>query len=238
VSPWLTLPAGAMLGALFSVLIGLPTFRLRGPYFTIATIGVSEAVRVLASGVSFTGGSSGLRMPADSYDFVSNYVAIVVLAAAAVGVSWTIRGSSLGRALQAVRQDIDAAEALGIDSTRVKLRAHAISAAMVSAAGGLFAMNFQYIAPGSVFDFRLSLSIVLMPIVGGVGTIAGPILGAILFSYLQIKLLSTPALRDSYLFLYGGLLMLIMLFEPKGLVGLWMRLRKSLRRIPAAETPA
>jgi len=238
ISPWLTLPLGALLGALFSVLIGLPTFRLRGPYFTIATIGVSEAVRVLASGVSFTGGSSGLRMPADSYDFVSNYVAIVLLAAAAVGISWAIRGSSLGRALAAVRQDIDAAEALGIDSTRVKLRAHAISAAMVSVAGGLFAMNFQYIAPGSVFDFRLSLSIVLMPIVGGVGTIAGPILGAILFSYLQIKLLSSPALRDSYLFLYGGLLMLIMLFEPKGLVGLWMRLRRSLRRAPAAETPA
>ena len=232
-SPWLTLPLAALLGAAFSVLIGLPTFRLRGPYFTIATIGVSEAVRVLASGVSFTGGSSGLRMPADSYDFVSNYVAIVLLAAAAVGVSWAIRGSSLGRALAAVRQDIDAAEALGIDSTRVKLRAHAISAAMVSVAGGLFAMNFQYIAPGSVFDFRLSLSIVLMPIVGGVGTIAGPILGAILFSYLQIKLLSSPALRDSYLFLYGGLLMLIMLFEPRGIVGLWTRLSKSLRRVPA-----
>ncbi|MDQ6891276.1 MAG: branched-chain amino acid ABC transporter permease [Acidobacteriota bacterium] len=238
ISPWLTLPLGAFLGALFSVLIGLPTFRLRGPYFTIATIGVSEAVRVLASGVSFTGGSSGLRMPADSYDFGSNYVAIVVLAAAAVAVSWAIRGSSLGRALAAVRQDIDAAEALGVDSTRVKLQAHAISAAMVAIAGGLFAMNFQYIAPGSVFDFRLSLSIVLMPIVGGVGTIAGPILGAILFSYLQIKLLSSPALRDSYLFLYGGLLMLIMLFEPKGLVGLWMRLRKSVRRVPAAEIPA
>jgi branched-chain amino acid transport system permease protein len=238
ISPWLTLPLGALLGALFSVLIGLPTFRLRGPYFTIATIGVSEAVRVLASGVSFTGGSSGLRMPPNSYDFVSNYVAIVLLAAAAVGVSRVIRGSPLGRALAAVRQDIDAAEALGVDSTRVKLQAHAISAAMVAVAGGLFAMNFQYIAPGSVFDFRLSLSIVLMPIVGGVGTIAGPILGAILFSYFQIKLLSSPALRDSYLFLYGGLLMLIMLFEPKGLVGLWMRLRKSVRRLPAAETPA
>ncbi|HEY6065634.1 MAG TPA: branched-chain amino acid ABC transporter permease [Thermoanaerobaculia bacterium] len=238
ISPWLTLPLAAFLGAVFSVLIGLPTFRLRGPYFTIATIGVSEAVRVVASGVSFTGGSSGLRMPPDTYDFGRNYVAIVLLAAVAVAVSWAIRRSSLGRALAAVRQDIDAAEALGIDSTRVKLQAHAISAAMVSVAGALFAMNFQYIAPGSVFDFRLSLSIVLMPIVGGVGTIAGPILGAILFSYFQIKLLSSPVLRDSYLFLYGGLLMLIMLFEPKGLVGLWMRLRRSVRRAPAAETPA
>jgi branched-chain amino acid transport system permease protein len=233
VDPWLTLPAGAALGAAFSWLNGLPTFRLRGPYFTIATIGVSEAVRVFASGVSFTGGSSGLRMPPGSYDFGRNYAAVGLLAAAAVAVSAVIRDLPLGRALSAVRQDVDAAEALGVPSTRVKLIAHAISAAMVSLAGGLFAMNFQYIAPGSVFDFRLSLSIVLMPIVGGIGTLAGPILGALIFSYLQIKLLSMPALRDSYLFLYGGVLMLVMLFEPKGLVGLANRLRRAVRRAPA-----
>lgn len=222
-SPWATLLPAVALGAAFSVVIGLPAFRLRGPYFTIATIGVSEAIRVLATGVSFTGGSSGLRMPADSYDFGKNYAAIVVLAAVAVAVSVVIRSSALGRALSAVRQDVDAAEAVGVPSTRVKLRAHAISAALVAAAGGLFAMNFQYIAPGSVFDFRLSLSIVLMPIVGGVGTIAGPILGAVIFSWLQLKILSMPALRDSYLFIYGGLLMLVMLFEPKGIVGLLRR---------------
>jgi branched-chain amino acid transport system permease protein len=229
-SPWATLLPAALLGAAFSIVIGLPAFRLRGPYFTIATIGVSEAIRVLATGVAFTGGSSGLRMPADSYDFGRNYAAIIVLAALAVGASILIRGSSFGRALSAVRQDVDAAEALGVPSTRVKLEAHAISAALVATAGGLFAMNFQYIAPGSVFDFRLSLSIVLMPIVGGVGTIAGPILGAIIFSWLQIKILSLPALRDSYLFLYGGLLMVVMLFEPKGLVGIAKRLWRLVRR--------
>lgn len=228
VDPWLTLPLGAVLGAAASWIIGLPAFRLRGPYFTIATIGVSEAVRVIASGVSFTGGSSGVRMPPGTYNFERNYVAIGLLAAAAVAISAVIRDLPLGRALSAVRQDVDAAEALGVPSTRVKLIAHAISAALVALAGGLFAMNFQYIAPGSVFDFRLSLSIVLMPIVGGVGTIAGPILGAVIFSYLQIKLLSMPALRDSYLFLYGGLLMLVMLFEPRGLVGLWSRLRRAI----------
>lgn len=232
-SPWATLLPAAVLGAAFSIAIGLPAFRLRGPYFTIATIGVSEAVRVLASGVSFTGGSSGLRMPAGSYDFEKNYAAIVVLAAVAVAVSVVIRDSPLGLALSAVRQDVDAAEAVGIPSTRVKLWAHAVSAALVSLAGGLFAMNFQYIAPGSVFDFRLSLSIVLMPIVGGVGTISGPILGAVIFSWLQMKLLSIPSLRDSYLFLYGGLLMLVMLFEPGGLVGLARRASRFWKRTPA-----
>ena len=234
VDPWLTLPLGALLGAAFSWVIGLPAFRLRGPYFTIATIGVSEAVRVLAAGVSFTGGSSGLRMPPGSYDFGRNYAASGILAAAAVAVSLVIRDLPLGRALAAVRQDVDAAEALGVPSTRVKLFAHAISAALVSLAGSLFAMNFQYIAPGSVFDFRLSLSIVLMPIVGGVGTIVGPILGAIIFSFVQIKLLSSPALRDSYLFIYGGLLMLVMLFEPKGILGLINRIRRAIKGAGAA----
>ena len=205
-SPWLTLPVGAALAAAFSVVVGLPTFRLRGPYFTIATIGVGEAVRVIASGLDFTGGSSGLRMPAGTFDFTANYYAMV------------------GLALEAIRQDIDGAEALGVNSTQVKLQAHAISSALVAVAGGLFATNFQYISPGSVFDFRLSLTIVLMPIVGGMGTLTGPVLGAMLFSYLQIKLLASPALRDSYLFIYGGLLIVVMLFEPKGIVGLWERL--------------
>ncbi|HEX7581052.1 MAG TPA: branched-chain amino acid ABC transporter permease, partial [Thermoanaerobaculia bacterium] len=145
-------------------------------------------------------------------------------------LSAVLSRGAFGTALSAIRQDIDAAEALGIDSSRFKLAAHAISAALVALAGSLYAINFQYVAPGSVFDFRLSLSIVLMPIIGGVGTLAGPVLGAVIFSYLQIKLLTIPALRDSYLFLYGGLLILVMLFEPKGLVGLWNRLIAAVRR--------
>lgn len=224
VDPFLTLPLGAVIAAAFSVVIGLPAFRLRGPYFTIATIGVAEAIRVCASSVQFTGGSSGLRMPAGSFDFNKNYFAMVVLAIATVAVAAYVKRSAFGRALAAIKQDIDAAEAVGVHSTRFKLVAHAISAALVALAGSLYAINFQYIAPSSVFDFRLSLSIVLMPIIGGVGTVAGPIFGALIFSTLQIKLLSIPALRDSFLFIYGGLLIVVMLFEPQGLVGVARRI--------------
>jgi branched-chain amino acid transport system permease protein len=229
VDPFLTLPLGAVIAAAFSVVIGLPAFRLRGPYFTIATIGVAEAIRVCASSVQFTGGSSGLRMPAGSFDFNKNYFAMVILAIATVAVAAYVKRSAFGRALAAIKQDIDAAEAVGVHSTRFKLAAHAISAALVALAGSLYAINFQYIAPGSVFDFRLSLSIVLMPIIGGVGTVAGPIFGALIFSTLQIKLLSIPALRDSFLFIYGGLLIVVMLFEPQGLVGVARRLGRLLR---------
>lgn len=232
--PFLTLLPGALLAAVFSVAIGLPGFRLRGPYFTIATIGVGEAVRVAASSVGFTGGSSGVRMPAGSFDFGRNYLAMVALAIASVAVAWLVRRSAFGRALAAIRQDVDAAEALGVDSTRFKLEAHALSAALVGLAGGLYAINFQYIAPGAVFDFRLSLSIVLMPIVGGIGTVAGPVLGALVVSTIQMKLLELPALRDSYLFIYGGLLIVVILFEPGGLVGLARRALALLR--PAARS--
>jgi branched-chain amino acid transport system permease protein len=234
-SPWLTLPVGAALAVAFSVVVGLPTFRLRGPYFTIATIGVGEAVRVIASGLEFTGGSSGLRMPPGTFDFTANYYAMVALALVTLALVAWLQHHAFGLSLEAIRQDIDAAEALGVSSTRAKLQAHAISAALVAVAGGLFATNFQYISPGSVFDFQLSLTIVLMPIVGGMGTVVGPVLGALLFSYLQIRLLSSPALRDSYLFIYGGLLIVVMLFEPKGIVGLWERLvgLRPRRRPPA-----
>ena len=107
-------------------------------------------------------------------------------------MAW-LQQHAFGLALAAIRQDIDAAEALGVYSTRVKLEAHALSAALVALAGGLFAINFQYISARLASSTSASpLSIVLMPIVGGVGTVAGPVLGALLFSYLQIKLLSSP----------------------------------------------
>ena len=238
-NPWLTLPVGAVLAVFFSVVVGLPTFRLRGPYFTIATIGVGEAVRVIASGMEFTGGSSGLRMPPATFHFLGNYYGMAGLAVLTVALVAWVRKNAFGVALEAIRQDIDAAEALGVHSTRYKLLAHALSAALVGAGGGLFAMNFQYISPGSVFDFGLSLRIVLMPIVGGIGTLVGPVLGAVLFGYLQIKLLASPTLRDWNLFISGGLLMLVMLFEPRGMVGFWERLQRLWRRRTptAVETP-
>jgi branched-chain amino acid transport system permease protein len=174
-------------------------------------------------------------MPAGTFDFTANYYAMVVLALVTLALVAWLQQHAFGLALEAIRQDIDGAEALGVNSTQVKLRAHAISSALVAVAGGLFATNFQYISPGSVFDFRLSLTIVLMPIVGGMGTLTGPVLGAMLFSYLQIKLLASPTLRDSYLFIYGGLLILVMLFEPRGIVGL---LERVWARLPRRRTQA
>lgn len=233
-----TIPAGMALAMAFAVIVGIPTFRLRGPYFTIATIGVSEAVRVFAQGVEWTGGSSGERMPLAYGDFLykllpgiprgqaiflENYYSMLILAVLVVAVVWAIQRSRFGLALASIKQDIDAAEALGIDSSGYKVKAHAISAALVAAAGSLYAINFQYIAPNSVFAFTMSLQIVLMPVIGGVGTLIGPIIGGMVFGYLQIKLLTIQALRDSNLMIYGLLLIIVMLFEPLGILGLVRR---------------
>src|SRR5262249_57441102 len=123
-------------------------------------------------------GSWWAGWPAGTFDFSRTYLGIVSLAVAVVFLSAWIGGSAFGRALAAIRQDIDAAEALGVNSTKYKLLVHALSAALVAVAGSLFAVNFQYISPNSGFDFRLSLSIVLMPIVGRPGTVGRPILVA------------------------------------------------------------
>lgn len=243
-----TIPVGMALAALFSVIMGLPTFRLRGPYFSIATIGISEAVRVFAQGMEWTGGSSGKRMPLVYGDFLhkllpdiprgqaiflENYYSMLILAVAVVAVVWAVQRSRFGLALASIKQDIDAAEALGIDSAGYKVNAHALSAALVAAAGSLYAINFQYIAPNSVFAFTMSLQIVLMPVIGGVGTLVGPIIGGLVFGYLQIKLLTIQALRDSNLMIYGLLLIVVMLFEPMGILGLVRRVgRLFTRRTP------
>jgi branched-chain amino acid transport system permease protein len=161
---------------------------------------------------------------------MENYYLMLILAVAVVLVVWLIQRSRFGLALAAVRQEIDAAEALGVNSTAYKLWAHAISAALVAAAGSLYAINFQYIAPNSVFAFTLSLQIVLMPVIGGVGTLIGPVIGGIVFGYLQIKLLTIPALRSSNLMIYGLLLIVVMLFEPLGIIGLIRRAGAALRR--------
>lgn len=233
-NPLLTLPVGALIAAVFSVVVGLPTFRLRGPYFTIATIGISEAVRVYMTGVAWSGGSSGKNMPPGTGSFVGSYYYMLILCVAVMLVVWLIQQNRFGLALNAIKQDIDAAEALGINATYYKVAAHALSAALVALAGGLYAIRMVYVAPQTVFAFTMSLSIVLMPVIGGVGTLIGPVIGGVIFQYIEIKLQTIQSLRDSHLMIYGMLLIIVMLFEPAGIAGLGRRLWKWIRR-PAAK---
>ena len=232
----LALLLSAGVAVLASLLIGLPTFRLRGPYFAIATIGVSESVRVLMTNVSMTGGASGYRiLETGPFRQLDHFYISLALAVLALAASVQVRRSRFGLALMAIREDEDAASDLGVNPFRTKLLAHALAAALTGAAGGVYAQYAAFIHPQGVFAFSIGVAILLMPIIGGVGTIWGPVIGGFVYGLIHEELVASfPQL---HLLIYGSLLILIVLFEPAGLYGLldrWFRTLAGARRIRAA----
>jgi len=228
-SPYLTFPLAAVVASIASLAIGLPTFRLRGPYFAIATIGVSEAVRVIMTNLQFTGGASGYRtvekIPFRQADHYYSGLALVVVA---VAVSIVIRRSRFGLALRAIRDDQEAAADSGVNPFAAKLAAHAFAAALTGAAGGVYARYAAFISPDGVFAFQRSVAILLMPIIGGVGTVWGPVIGGGVYGVGEEEL--TARFPEFHLLLYGTLVILIILFEPGGVMGLLARARRLLLR--------
>ncbi|HEX9309152.1 MAG TPA: branched-chain amino acid ABC transporter permease [Anaeromyxobacter sp.] len=206
-----------------------PMLRLRGPYFSIATIGVGEASRLLFTyWEEFTGGASGLSLPIDIGMKALLYWWALGLMALVVVASFLIRRSTLGLQLLAIKADVDAAADVGVNATFYQDLVMVLSGAVVGLTGGLYASFFAFIEPSDMFGFDRSIAFVLMSVIGGVGTILGPVLGAIVFVLLrQFLLASYPQL---YLGLYGLLLILIILFEPLGLTGLGLRVARAVRR--------
>jgi branched-chain amino acid transport system permease protein len=228
-SPWFAFACAAAIAALASYLVGLPTFRLRGPYFAIATIGVGEAVRVIMNNLDFAGGASGYRLTeAGPFRQLEHYYSAVGLVALAFVVSTLVATSKFGLALRAIKQDQEAAAAVGVNPYICKLWVHAIAAALTGIAGGVFARYALFIYPGGVFAFQTSISILLMPVIGGIGTVWGAVLGGVIFGVVEEELVAK--FPNVHLLLYGALLMLIILFEPDGLVGLMRRAARLFRR--------
>jgi len=227
VNPYLAFVVGGLVATLGSVLIGIPTFRLRGPYFAIATIGVNEAVRIVMSNLEITGGASGYRlMMIGRFSQVEHYYTALALAALAFLASWYLMRSPFGLALRAVREDEDAAADVGVHPFHCKLAVHALSAFLTGMAGGAFVRYTAYIHPDGVFSFATSISILLMSVIGGLGTLLGPVIGAIVYSIVQEEMVVN--FPQFHLLLYGTLLILIVLFEPGGLVGLARRIARGV----------
>ncbi len=239
--PVLTYPLAGLTAGAFSLVVGAPTLRLAGPYFSIATIGVGEAMRILMLNLDrITGGASGLNLPTAVPSKAWFYTASLLFAAVTFAVAAWVRGSRFGLGLQALRMDQEAAESLGVQTTLYKNLAHILSAFIVGACGGLFATYFQYVHPDTVFSFTESISLVLIALIGGLGTLWGPIVGAAVFYAVQDYLeISYPTF---HLLAYGVLLIFILLFEPKGLAGfagrLWRRTRMSPGLPPASPQSA
>ena len=211
-----------------SFLIGLPTFRLRGPYFVIATIGVTEAVRVIMNNIDITGGASGYRIIEDKpFNPLEHYYTAIVAVALAVAISTVIANSKFGLALRAIKQDDIAAADLGVNPYTSKLWVHAIAAGLTGVAGGIYARRAAFFYPGDVFAFQTGISILLMPVIGGIGTVWGPVLGGVVFGVVEEQI--SVNFPNLHLMIYGSLLIVIILLEPEGLLGLLQLLVRRFR---------
>lgn len=202
---------GALVAALLGFFIGLPTLRLRGDYLAIATLGFGEIVRVVLLNLDITGGPRGLGGIFPKTTFFS----AEVLAALTIIVIGNIIRSSHGRAFIAVREDEIAAEAMGIDTTRYKVLAFAIGAAFAGLAGGLFAHHQMFIDPRS-FTFQRSIEILVMVVLGGLGSITGSVIAAFVLTILPEALRGMAEYR---MIVYALLLIGLMLVRPQGLLG-------------------
>jgi len=222
--------AGVLLAAAFALAISYPFFRLRGAYFALATFGLVALLELLASNLSgLTGGSEGLTIPTGDRLYHAYYVALVLLAGLVAATAWLAR-SRLGLALVSIRDDEEVAGAFGVNANGVKCLALVASAAVAGLAGGLYCWYFGYIIPGTVFGLDVAIGPVVMAMLGGSGTVLGPVLGAIVVDAIrEVLRLETPYLA---LTVYGVMLVLVGLFLPGGLAEprRWRRLAAAVRR--------
>jgi branched-chain amino acid transport system permease protein len=227
VSPWLGMLAGALLAAVLSLGIGYLGFRfgLRGFYFILLTLAMAEICRLVALHLPILGGYTGLfiTFTPNPWQFqfrgkIPYYYIALGFLGLACGVVWLIQRSKLGTYLVAIREDEDASEALGVDTFRYKMIAYAVSAAL-TAVGGTFYAYFQfYLQPNTVLHINHSVDIMIRPIVGGSGTILGPVLGSFLLELLGefSRAYFASGAAGLNVVIYGLLLIAVVLFLPHG----------------------
>jgi branched-chain amino acid transport system permease protein len=238
---WIALFLAACVATLFAAIIGAIAFRLRGPYFTLATIAFGEVLRLTATNLNITGGAIGLTMPGlfVGRTFWRSYylAAVVLLVIAFITNYWTSR-SRFGYYLMAIREDEDTASAVGINTAFSKLQSLLMSAFLTALAGALYGSAFQFIVPDSILPLEISIQIAIITMLGGAGTLLGPIVGAVLL--LSASEAFKNQFKESHLLIYGILIVLVVLFLPEGIVGgLQHRFRKRTKPpIDAKPQPA
>jgi branched-chain amino acid transport system permease protein len=209
--------AGGVAAAVVALVIGYPCLRLRGPYFAIAMLGLNEVLRVLVSYFEgLTGGGFGLSLPT-LHASVPIYYAMAASAVAVTVLAWFVITSRFGLRLMAIREDELAAEAMGIDTARLKLYAFLLSAVGPGVVGGLFARDQGYIEPISVFPLLTTITMIVMCLFGGKGTVFGPVLGAVALFVLQELVWARFLFLHQILF--GAIIVVVVLFMPRGVLG-------------------
>lgn len=202
---------GGAAAAAAGLLIGIPTLRLRGDYLAIATLGLGEIIRVIILNIEAVGGARGLN----NIPGYTNFFWVYLLVAVTVAVHWNLVHSRHGRALLAVREDETAAESLGIPTTRYKVLAFTVGAAFAGMAGSLFGHYLLYLNTNS-FGFLKSIEVVIMVVLGGMGSITGSITAAIFLTLLPEVL---RPIKEYRMVLYAFLLIVLMIVRPQGIFG-------------------
>ncbi len=240
ISPWLGLIASAALGGVAALVISLPTMRLRGHYFALATLAFGEVMRVIGNSWSdLTGGPVGISVPFAKSSFVMfqfsdtrTYYWLMLAAFVAVTVIFmAMKRSRTGYRLQAIKENTDAAEVIGVNTTRAKVFAAIVSGALMASLGTFYSQFQYFFDPDTVFGVAsVSVRVAMIAIVGGIGTAAGPILGALFIIPMEEaanQIFSAQAAGLAQL-VFGLLLVTVILVEPRGFIVLWRRL--TLRR--------
>jgi branched-chain amino acid transport system permease protein len=238
---------GALVAALAGVIVGIPSLRLRGDYLAIVTLGFAEIIRIIILNIDRVGGATGFRGAVAPWQgrpiipLYADFFWIGGFAVLTIVVVYNIVHSDVGRALISIREDELAAEAMGINTTRYKVLAFVISSAFAGIAGALFG-NFRQFLHTNDFQFIRSIEIIIMIVLGGMGSITGSVLGAVVITILPELLRKLPGDLYSYrLVIYSALLILIMLTRPQGVMGArefgipWL---KRPQRRPEGDKPA
>jgi branched-chain amino acid transport system permease protein len=245
VNAWVAFGLAIAAGALVGAITGALSFRsgLKGSYFALVTLAFAEVLRIIASVAPITGAGVGLLVKLDlrpeAFQFQSRlpfYLIALALVAVSMIVVRLIEDSRFGAYLVAVRENEEAAMALGINVMAVKLSAMTVSAAITAAAGGFYAQYFLFIDSGIAYGPWISIEALLAPIIGGVGTVFGPLLGALVVKALgEVAKLVTGDAPGLDLVIYGGVLVLVVAFAPRGIFGLVAGVRGVFQRARHAE---
>jgi len=217
---WACLLAGVG-SALVALVVGWPTLRLRGAYFAIATFALAEALmQVAEEWESLTEGGMGITIP-QRLEELSYYWLYLLLAALVVGLTWWIEHSRHGYALKAINEDEHAAAQVGVDTHLVKLKTYVLTAFFIGILGALEGTRLGYFKPDDVFDVHTTIKMVIMSLLGGMGTVLGPVIGAGFLQVIQDYL--GAQFEQLYLVIIGAVIVLVIIFAPQGIAGLWRR---------------
>jgi len=230
---WLALPLAGLAAAAYAVLIGIPLLRLRGHYFAIATLGVAEGTREVVINLDgLTGGGGGITVPtvgvAAATKYLGNdgfYLVYLALAVLALLITALVSRSKFGFAMRAIHQDEDAAAAVGINTTRTKVLTFALSGLLTGLVGATYAFQQVTIYPERLFDVEITVLMVVMVVIGGSGTVLGPIIGAVALQFLS------EWLRQNYTtvhtLLLGAIIIIAVILLPQGLVNYLREARRN-----------